>query len=235
MSEGVAGAAIAEADAAGASCCELDSHAELPSLNLPLRRLSSIVDAKSPPMLGVCSSSSFSCTPPVATISLGVTSPELCELPGGGARFFRRRWPSLCMVPSYDSSSPSCTGPALLCAGAWTAASAAAIAAMAAALASALVANAIWASYGAGIGLADAGATAGGVRMICFGTDKSSPNPVLVWSSPAVLGFSKPSSSEMVGMVDLREMIALAIFLRVSSGRYKKTMFGLECDNLTRK
>merc|ERR1740117_1300781 len=191
-------------------------------------------------MLGVCSSSSFSCTPPVATISLGVTSPELFELPGGGARFFRRRWPSLCMVPSYDSSSPSCTGPALLSAGAWTAASAAAIAAMAAALASALAANAIWASYGAGISLADASATAGGVRMlaavglsVCFGTDKSSPNPVLVWSS--LLGFSKPSSSEMVGMVDLREMIALAIFLRVSSGRYKKAMFGLECDNLTRK
>jgi hypothetical protein len=109
-------------------------------------------------------------------------------------------------------------------------------------MAAALVVNAIWASYGAGIGLADAGPTAGGVRTtatgglsVCFGTDKSSPSPVLVWSSPALLNFSKPSSSEMVGMVDLREMIALAIFLRVSSGRYKKAMFGLECDNLTRK
>ena len=105
---------------------------------------------------------------------------------------------------------------------------------MAAALASALAANAIWVSDGAGVGLADAGATAGGVRMtaarglsVCFGTD-TSPKPVL-------LGFSKPSSSEMLGMVDLREMIALAIFLRVSSGRYKKTIFGLECDNLTRR
>jgi hypothetical protein len=113
---------------------------------------------------------------------------------------------------------------------------------MAAALASALAVNAIWASYGASIGLADAGATAGRVRMIaagglsvCFGKDKSSPNPMLVWSSPALLRFSKPSSSEIVGMVDLREMIALAIFLRVSSGRYKKTIFGLECDNLMRR
>jgi hypothetical protein len=48
----------------------------------------------SSPILGVCSSSPFSCTPPVATISFGVTSPELFELPGGGGRFFRRRWPS---------------------------------------------------------------------------------------------------------------------------------------------